>query len=166
MLLGTHACIPLVTLGTIDIIRLSTNRAPLLKGWPFALVGVAGILPDVLWPHTSIHARLTSWTHTIWFLIGTFPVIWLIAKWTVRRSWRLFALFFWLAMALHIATDAISGGVSLLYPIEGVIGKYYIPWKYWIYSDIGFILVTIVLLSIRFSLLRQKKRREQSTNLA
>lgn len=153
MFLGTHACIPLLSVGLVDTFRLNSKKSPVLKNKQFYLLGLAGILPDILWPHTSMHARLTSWTHTIWFLILSFPVIYLLAKKIIKQNYLTFVILFWTAGVLHVLTDVFSGEVSLFYPIQKVIGNRLIPWPVWMYSDITFVSVTIILLILRRRLL-------------
>ncbi len=157
MYIGTHAFLPVITITAIDIFRLSTKKEPLLSNKQLLLVGIAGILPDILWPHFSIQGRYTSWTHTVWFLIALFPVIWYLFKHTIKTGFLKITLFFWLATFIHIATDALSGGVSLFYPLGNVIGAYYIPYKYWIKSDITFILAGIIIIGIKIVLNRKRR---------
>lgn len=149
MFLGTHACLPVIAIGTVDLVRTSQKKEPLLKNWHLVFIGIAGMLPDLLWPHTSIQARLSSWTHTLWFLIVTLPIVYFISRRWIKKKLFMFVLFFWLAMALHIFADMVSGGVSFLYPIKEVFGTYYIAWAYWIRIDLLFVTATILVYLIR-----------------
>lgn len=151
----THACLPVVLVSAAEIILNKQNKVDYLSNWQLVLIGVAGMLPDLLWPHFSLRQRMHSPTHTIWFLSVVFPIVFLLAKWKLKEGYVRFSLLFWMAVALHIAADAISGGVNLLYPISAKIGMYLIPYRLWVRSDIIFVGLTIILWT---SVERRKRR--------
>lgn len=140
---------PVIAIGSADIYRLHNNKQPVLTTAQLLLIAVAGILPDLLWPHTSMHGRLTSWTHTIWFLLVLFMVVYFISKRVLNKKHTTFAVLFWFAAALHIFADAISGGVAFFYPVEKVVGARHIPYRYWLYFDLVFVTVTAILFVMR-----------------
>ena len=152
MYIGTHACLPIVVISSIDIIRLSFSRERLLTNKQLALIGLAGVLPDFLWPHFSMQQRLHSWTHAQWFLILLFPIILLISKKRVKNQFVKFSLIFWITVILHLFMDALSGGINFFYPLGNIIGGYYISHPTWITWDIVFISATILLLFFRFKI--------------
>ncbi len=156
MYLGTHACLPLVAASITDIFRVISNRKPLFSGWQLFFIALAGTLPDLLWPHMSRQARLSSWTHTIWFLIGVLPIIYLVAKKVLKKNLLVFVLFFWLAIVLHVFMDGISGGVSLLYPIYNVFGHYYIPWPLWLKIDLFMMSISFTIIFLRHRIIQIK----------
>lgn len=129
-----HACLPLV------IIKIADTVSPHKSGWlsnkQLFFIAIAGILPDFLWPHFSLQQRLTSPTHTIWFLIFLIPVVYLLARWEEKENYLRFTFFFLFAYASHIALDSISGGVNLLYPIKSKIGAYFISYPTWLFYDL------------------------------
>jgi hypothetical protein len=117
-----------------------------MNGVQLFLIGLAGGLPDILWPHFSLYQRMHSWTHTIWFLIGLMPVVLLLAKWKIREGYVKFSILFWLAAMSHILLDGLSGGINLFFPIIKRIGTYYISYHTWVYYDITFVCLMIVVL--------------------
>jgi len=150
MYIGTHACIPLVIASAIDIVRLRNHKDKLLSNTQYLLLALAGVLPDFLWPHFSMHQRLTSWTHTIWFLAVLFPAVFFFSKWRFGKDALKFTVIFWMAAVLHIFMDGISGGVPLYYPFGNVVGKRYISHGAWLKWDIVLMSVTMLLLFLRY----------------
>lgn len=150
MLIGTHALLPVC-------IGLAFDNASLVKGkgfvfprWSLAAVGVFGVLPDLCSPHISLDARQTSWSHTVWFLAGLIPICGMLASFFPAGMRLRTALLCWIAAMLHLAADAISGGIAWLYPWRpDVIGKYYIPAVQWLWWDAGFILLGWFLFRLR-----------------
>lgn len=156
MYIGTHAFLPVIAITTAEIITVTFKKQRHFSGIQILLIGIAGILPDLLWPHTSLKARYNSWTHTLWFLLILLPLIYIISAKLFKKNTLLFSLSCWFASLLHIITDALSGGVSFFYPLGDVIGQYYIPYPYWIKSDFVFICVGLSLLLIRYIIVRKK----------
>lgn len=59
------------------------------------------------------------------------------------------ALACWLAIVWHLAADAVSGGIVWLSPWrDEVLGGPYIPYRWWWWSDLGFVVLTLVLLRL------------------
>jgi len=109
-------------------------------------VGIFGILPDLCSPHISLDARYSSWSHTVWFMGGLVLVAGMAGTFQERGSrWKV-ALACWFASALHLACDAVSGGIAWLYPWrDDVVGRYFIPPEQWMWFDAGFVLLAWLL---------------------
>lgn len=149
MMLGTHAALPVIGVTSLEIMRLSNNQDRLLSNWQLFFIGIGGVLPDLLWPHFSMQGRLNSYTHTLWFIILLIPITYFISKRFYSKNINFFTFSFVSAALLHIATDGISGGVSFIYPIEGVWGIWLVPFKLWMYADLTFLLLMISLIFVR-----------------
>ncbi len=55
----------------------------------------------------------------------------------------------WLAAGLHLAADAVSGGIAWKYPWgDDVIGRYWIQPQTWIWYDAFFIILTWFLVRV------------------
>lgn len=150
MMLGTHAALPVIGVTALDIYRLFNNQERLLTNWQLFFIGVGGILPDLLWPHFSMQGRLTSYTHTMWFLFLIIPITYYIANKTYKKNVPVFTCFFVLAVALHLAIDAISGGISLFYPIKAIWGFSIVPFRLWITADIVLLSIMVTLNFVRY----------------
>ena len=150
----SHICIP-VTLGIFSNI-ISKVRGGSAKFHPRSLliIGLAGILPDLVNPHIYLVDRFNSWSHTIWFLLGVIVLVMAahLFKW-INNLHLVIAIP--IAVLLHIFCDGITGGVKLLYPVDMIFGKYYIGSNHWIQLDL--ICITLVLLTfIIFRVTRQR----------
>lgn len=112
-------------------------------------IALFGVLPDLCTPHISLEARLTSWSHTVWFMAGLVPVVALLATVFEPGSRFRMALVLWFASGLHLVADAVSGGIAWLYPWrDDVMGRAWIQAQYWIAFDAFFILLAWVLLRV------------------
>jgi hypothetical protein len=143
----THACLPVTVAMAIDVLRLGTGRERLFANKQLIAIGIAGALPDLLYPHLSLRARYSSWTHTVWFLAALYPVYAGICREWFRRRWLLLTNFLWLASIAHIATDTISNGTRPLYPYGPIIKYRFIPGGVyrWLKFDVAFVLAIVVL---------------------
>lgn len=162
MYIGTHACLPVAIISSIDIVRMSFRREAILNNGQLALIALAGVLPDLLWPHFSIQQRLNSWTHTLWFLLLLMPVILLFSKWRIKKNYLKFSLIFWLAASLHLLMDALSGGIKFFYPLGDKIGSYYIPYPTWKNWEVVLISSTAILLYIRYLIRKRLQPRGET----
>lgn len=124
--------------------------APLLPRTPVAehrrfvgAIAVAGALPDLLHPHLSLAARYASWSHSV-FALGGFALLLALAAGAGVRRWlpaRALLLAF-AAYALHLATDALSGGIAWLYPLaRETIGFRLIRYAWWFPIDAALVVV-------------------------
>lgn len=119
--------------------------APLLRrpaGPDFRLragaIALAGALPDLLHPHLSLAARYASWSHSV-FALGGFALLLAVGYFGGVRRW-LPAGALGLALAayaLHLASDAVSGGIAWLFPVSrATIGVRLVPYAWWFPVDI------------------------------
>ena len=145
MFVGTHAFLPVLAASVVNAYRVKSRRRSLFTAKELVFIGVAGCLPDLLSPHISLSARLNSWTHNLWFLIGSIPVMVAIAWLLSSRRRLLFAAFLWAGVALHLLIDLGSGGIAPLYPFGSVIGFRTVPFRYWFHTDVFVIAVTLCL---------------------
>ncbi|NNE93290.1 MAG: hypothetical protein HKN23_16730 [Verrucomicrobiales bacterium] len=161
MWIVTHTLAPVVTLAAAETVALEARKKRIFDARHYFLFALSGALPDVLYPHLSLEARFSSWTHTIWFLIGFIPV----ATWVARRfanSRRvLTALLMTFSCTLHLFCDAIAGGIVWLHPAsDSVIGRYIVPGRWWFKLDLiclGASILLLAWLKIRAVRLAQKK---------
>lgn len=145
MFIGTHTFAPLLAASVIDALRLRNGANRLFSKSRLIALGLAGALPDLLSPHLALRARYSSWTHTLWFVLGIFPVLGIICRSWYRQRWVLLAHCLWLASVAHIATDAISGGIRPWYPYGPIIRYRLISHSLWVPSDIVVTLLTALL---------------------
>ena len=146
MYIGSHFAIPVVAATLVDLARLGVRRERLFSNRELLLVGLCGVLPDLLSPHLRLSARLTSWSHTVWFAAGLMPALWLLfRKRPTAARWRMTA-FCWLAAVLHLLADAVSGGIAPFYPLTGFRwGWHLVPWRLWGEIDAGMLTGTAAL---------------------
>jgi len=168
MLWGTHAGIPVCGALIAENLSLRHGRGYVFLPWTMVAAGVFGILPDIFNPHITLEERHLSWSHSVWFLLALAPMSAITVSFFPAGDlprWRT-AVLCWLAAFLHVAMDAISGGVAWLYPWRpDVIGEYYIPPAQWLYWDAGFILLTYVLVRLRpLSLAKGMQRGEEDSD--
>lgn len=152
MFVVTHALLPVLAAQCAQAASLATRRRLLFtENRSFVAIAIAGAAPDLLSPHLSLASRYASWTHNVWFLIAVIPVIFLLSRLFDPASRRLTCVSLWLAITLHLATDACSNGINWLYPFRHqIIGTTLIPYRLWIWSDLLFlILVSIAALALR-----------------
>ena len=139
----THALAPVI------ITKVVIGHPPWLGKYGFIAIGVFGALPDVLNPHLSLAARLSSWSHGLPFW-GGLTVSLLILS-VIKRPWidpRL-AVILSLSYLFHMICDAISGSIDWLYPAGRFIwGDYYVDPIYWIPLDMFCFLITYYLFRI------------------
>jgi hypothetical protein len=159
MMVGTHTLLPVCGCLLVDRIAMSAGRERMFSGKSLCLVGLFGFLPDILSPHLSLESRQASLSHTLWFLLGLIVLL-PLARFLPERASRIpVAAACWLAYALHLAGDAVSGGIAWLHPWRSdVIGRYWIEPQHWIWYDAGFILMVWFI----FRVLPQFKPRENA----
>ena len=134
----THALLPVIAAGVYERFhRTKAERRGVFSAKKLILIGVFGAAPDLLNPHISLDARYTSWSHGIvfWVII----TMCLVMLHLTRRRVFPIHLMVWLSGSylLHIACDAISGGVAWNYPFgRSVIGAFYVNPIWWIPLDV------------------------------
>ncbi|MBI5687553.1 MAG: metal-dependent hydrolase [Verrucomicrobia bacterium] len=116
-------------------LRKDSHRLLLLQG---GVIALAGVLPDLLDPHTTLQARHVSFTHTLAAWAG-FSALLILPAWKFAKT---LPPSFWCIVSLsylsHIFLDAISGGVQCLRPISSVlVGGPYVPFRYWLWCDVA-----------------------------
>lgn len=150
MLIGTHTLLPVCLGLAAENVSLATGRGHVFPPWGLVAIGFFGALPDLCSPHLSLEARHSSWSHTLWFLGAMIPVCAAVATFFGKEGrWKLAATC-WLAVLLHLTGDAVAGGIGWLQPWRpDVIGESYIPAEDWLWYDIGFVLLTWVLIRLR-----------------
>ncbi len=128
-----------------------------------ALIGVAGMLPDLLHPHLSLASRYSTWTHSV-FALGGFGALLLLARAVSpnRLSWQV-AAWMWFAFALHMATDAVSGGIAPFQPASAEIMKpatRWIPYRWWWWCDGASILIAVTVWGVMLPRLSWRKSQD------
>lgn len=150
MFIGTHALLPVAIALGIDNVRIALGRDEGFPAWAIPAIGLAGALPDLCTPHLSLDARYTSWSHTMLFAACLLPVLAGLSTFFPKGTRGLVTASAWLAVILHLASDAVAGGICWLRPWrDDVLGTYYIHPNYWPASDAVFVLLTWGLLIVR-----------------
>ena len=108
MFVGTHASLPVLVAAAVNAVSAKRSGRLPFRTRDLAAIAVAGVLPDIIWPHLSLHARLTSWSHTVWFLAGLGVLLLTFGRRLFRPDWKALAMALWLAVVLHLAVDTIS----------------------------------------------------------
>lgn len=148
MFVGTHSSLPVLAALATGAYCVRNGKRTLFTFRELVFIGLAGSLPDLLSPHISLGARLSSWTHNLWFLLGVVPVILAFAWLTSRPKLFLFGTFLLSGVALHLLVDMSSGGISPLYPFGPVLGFRTIPFRFWFHVDV-ILLSSALLLAFR-----------------
>lgn len=153
----SHALIPVLC------VRLATKGPEWLGRWGLVYIGVSGALPDLLNPHLSLESRMISWSHGLPFWLGL-SMAFLVTSLFLRDKFSpQLAACMSSAYLLHIACDAISGGIDLLYPFgTWVVGYYWVDPMLWIPIDIVLILVSYWLFRILPGLRKRKAQQVAS----
>jgi hypothetical protein len=139
---GSHVCLPIALAYVANTVSVLRRGQALYSGREILLLGLAGLLPDLLDPHLFLTDRFGSWTHNAWFPAGVLVVM--LAAWACRVVKNPRMIFgFPAAVALHIGCDAITGGVRLFPPYDHMVGRYYIASTHWLLLDAISITVTL-----------------------
>ncbi|MEZ4526711.1 MAG: hypothetical protein R2941_12395 [Desulfobacterales bacterium] len=156
MLIGTHMAAPVFMAGILNLIRTGMGRERLFSNREMMYIGLCGGLPDILSPHIRLAARMSSPTHTLWFLPAAFVFLGMLCFVFPARFRFRCALLCGIAIALHLLADAVSGGIALFFPLDTVcIGHYYIPPVMWLPLDV--VSVSLALAVLFFSSLRESR---------
>lgn len=132
----THALLPVIAT------RLSVGKATWLGRWGLAFIGLAGALPDLLSPHLSLAARMSSWSHGLPFWSALTVGLILGSLFSRGRFTTRLALACSAAYLLHLFCDAISGGINWGYPVaDRIWGAYWVDPILWVPLDILCLLV-------------------------
>ncbi len=146
MFVITHALVPVVL---AQAVALAAPQRVDFRKRDYAAIMLAGALPDLLDPHISLADRLSSWTHTLWFALAWIPITLALTRWWWKPPSPItFAAVVVLAVPLHLAADAISGGIGWLYPWKKeVIGTRLVPPDDWFAWD-GWMTLTTACLGL------------------
>jgi len=127
-----HAMLPVIVATVVD--RGVNSPEDRLSGKALWLVAVFGAAPDVLSPHVSLDARLTSYTHTAVALgVAVAIVLFLLALKKVGARLGIWLVF---AYGLHLVCDMVAGGIGWNYPFgRSVIGDFYVNPIWWVPID-------------------------------
>ena len=143
----THTLAPVIAASAVNIISSTGKKKQIFELKHLLFIGLAGALPDLLGIHFSLSGRYTSWTHTIWFLLGLYPVLIFISCRFFRKQWILISHTAWLAAVFHLYIDSLSGGIAPLYPLsETIWGSSLIIWEYWSTADFFLFCFTAILI--------------------
>ncbi len=157
----THALAPVI------ICRCLLARKMPIKPLQYMMIGLAGAMPDLLNPHLSLDARLTSWSHGLPFwLLVTIVLLFATRIKKLCLSTQL-AVIFSLSYLFHMFCDSISGGINWLYPWrEFLWGEYWVAPGYWIPLDIFCILSVYYLFRFKplIEKVKQAKLRSQGNS--
>ena len=131
----THALLPVIG---VSVNKKRTDKCGAAYwGWKrLFLLCFFGALPDLLHPHLSLSARYTSYSHGLPALFCVGLLLGILVQ--VKKFGLDLYLVAWifLAYALHLLCDLVSGGIAWCYPFDSsVIGGYYFPVVYWIPLD-------------------------------
>lgn len=135
----THALLPVIAAGLYERSYALKNRhRGVLSPKVIALIGIFGAAPDLLNPHLSMAARLTSWSHGLffWSLLTMALVLYGGLRRLKRPYWSIVP---WLSVAylLHMVCDAISGGISWAYPFGNqIVGGRFFSHIWWTPLDL------------------------------
>lgn len=149
MLIGTHALLPVCACLSVDQVVVLSGRVRVFPVRSLWAVAVFGMLPDLCSPHIMLEDRHSSFAHSVWFM----PVVVLFSVMVsmfFEPGKRLrVAIACALATALHLAADAVSGGIAWLYPWKDeVIGRFFIDLDWWAWSEALFVLLAWFLLRL------------------
>lgn len=142
MLVGTHALLPVCGCLAVDHLSMLAGRDRVFPARSLWWMAGFGLLPDLCSPHLSLEARYSSLSHTVWFLALMIPAVALVASFMEPAIRFRVATACWAAVALHLAADAVSGGIAWLHPWRGdIIGAYHIHPAHWVMYDMGFVVL-------------------------
>lgn len=149
MLVGTHTLLPVCACLVADNLAIGMGRDRIFPMRSMWAVGFFGILPDVCTPHLSLEDRYASWSHTVWFMAGLIVGAAMAGSF-FEKGYRIrVSLACWFAAALHLAADAVSGGIVWFYPWRtDVVGRYYIPAQHWMWFDAFFVVFAWFLIRV------------------
>jgi len=139
----THALLPVAAKQVTELRRkeLPAYRSQ-WRGW--AVVGLAGILPDLLNPHISLGGRCNSFSHGWVFTLAVVLTCVAYRLWRWREPSGRLALWCAAAYVLHVAGDIVSGGLDFL-GNGRAIGDWWIAPEMWPVLDLATVLAFVLL---------------------
>ena len=156
MFVITHALVPVVTAQALALTLHAFGRRNPFRKRDYLALMVAGMMPDLLSPHLSLEDRWTSFSHTVFSLMICLP----LALWSARRIApehpRIVAVLLYYAVFMHLLGDALSGGITWLYPWKtDIIGGRMISFNAWFAWDAWMVGVSTSLAAVRWWLDRR-----------
>jgi hypothetical protein len=136
----SHVLFPIAFAQATDGYRGQNREIKFFHWKQLLLIGFAGGLPDLVYPHFTFEGRYGSLLHSIWFVLSVLIVS--VALMLKFRRARPLICFCCVAMVFHLFCDMISGGINLLAP-GGVmmVGGNFIRTRYWVALDATAILL-------------------------
>jgi len=148
----THALLPVIATSM-------GNKKPYWCRNKLLLLALFGALPDIINPHITLVARLTSWSHGLPAFLAVTVLLTILTFIKQVPLDRKLALWLGSAYLFHLCCDMISGGIAWLYPFKhGTIGDYYISPMLWIPLDI---ICTMVVYLIQYAVPKYKRARQK-----
>lgn len=137
-----HALLPVTGCLALELVSLKWRAKRVFPEWTLPTVGLFGVLPDLCSPHISLEDRYDSVSHTLLFLLILLPFCAGMTWWFPKGTRLRVAVAAMAATALHLAMDAVSGGVPWLRPwVDEPIGEYHLQPDNWLFFDAGFVLL-------------------------
>lgn len=126
---------PVILARQVNLRRAKRQAPEIFTGKQILILGIAGILPDLLSPHIWLDQRHSAYSHSLVVLV----IFSLISLLILRKNKGLATLSI-AAYALHIFCDYISGGIPLLLPFNNEIYA-----QYWLLPPIDWVIADITL---------------------
>ena len=165
MFLGSHFAAPIIGTMFLESQIKQIGNEPSFSTSKYLVLGLLGMMPDMLYPHFGGGSHYQSVAHTIW-AFGLFALATLlISKIFFKNLTTRYMAYLILALSSHYFIDFFSGGIKWLYPFtESRIGYALIPLKTWVVMDFALIITMIVIMKIKTerSLLQRKNQCDYS----
>ena len=114
MLPVSHIAVPLLSLAIYNRIRKARGKI-VVPSFCFIVIGLAGVLPDLLNPHFLASERV-GFSHSIFFPLF-FLIIYFILK--LRHSKNsIYPFLFFAGLSIHLVLDIITGQMEIFYPLS------------------------------------------------
>ncbi|MEI7901755.1 MAG: metal-dependent hydrolase [bacterium] len=136
MTVVSHFALPVIVSGLVNLRAVRRSGLPLFRRLDRASIGFCGTLPDLLTPHLSLHARYTSWSHTLVFFAALLLLGVILAR-VLAPRYKMVLQMCVAAVFLHLLCDMASGGVNLVPGLGRPLGDYYISARYWLWLDLA-----------------------------
>jgi LexA-binding, inner membrane-associated putative hydrolase len=141
---GFHALLPVIGCLAIEAVALTWRGERVFPDWMLPVVALFGVLPDLCSPHISLEDRYASGSHSLLFLGFLLPVCAGLVRWFPKGMRLRVAVATWMAAVLHLAADAVSGGIPWLLPWSAEpLGDYRIQPDHWLFFDAGLIVLAL-----------------------
>jgi hypothetical protein len=151
----SHIIYPIMTAQAANVYGVHCRKPSLFNWKHLLIIGLCGGLPDIVSPHFRLAARYKSLSHSLWFLVLALIISGALSA--IFRKHKTLICFCFGAAALHLAGDMIAGGINLYAPFgRKIVGKYYIPSRYWILLDLIGILF-LLMLSLYHAWMRKER---------